>query len=170
MSDDNEYLSLSFSMKKDDLITALEGALSRHPHCNIMARVIVNNLINTTVGIDQLTKAFLGIENKTDFCVGDKVWVPFRHLPTWRCNVEEMKKHGLIFQEKVECEIKNIDLYSGTPLRVSFISINNDLSRVAETYSIELHHAERSDSGNIDLLDDEHQQEPGPDPDPNLPF
>lgn len=158
----SNYITPNFKMQKKELITALEDALSRHPHCGIMAKVIVNNLIKSPVGLNQLIQTFLGVEPKTDFCIGDKVWVVVKNLPTWRLNLPEMQKKDLIFQEKVECVITKIDLYSISPLGIEFNGITDTLEMTTQLYEIDLHDAELSDSGNIDLLDDK--------PEYQLPF
>ena len=82
-----DIVTYTGSISKKELIQSLEGALSKHPHSDIMARVIVENLAKSQVGIDQLLKSFLGIEPKALFNVGDKVWVNVKHLPTWRMNL-----------------------------------------------------------------------------------
>lgn len=154
MKDYGKYISGSFSMKKDQLITALEGALSRHPHCSVMAKAIVNNLEKSPVGVEQLIKSFLGMEETTHFSEGDKVWVRVSHLPTWRFNKDLMQQKGLIFQDKIECLITDIDLYTVSPLTVKFDCYNDNGDEDTQTYTIQLTQAELSDSGSIDLVDD----------------
>lgn len=155
----SDYITPNFKMQKEDLIKALENALSRHLYSGMIAKVIVNNLIKSPVGLNQLIQSFLGVEPKTNFCVGDKVWVLVKNLPTWRLNLPEMQKKDLIFQEKVECVITKIDLYSVSPLGIEFNGITDALEMTTQQYEIDLHEAELSDSGNIDLLDDEDKPE-----------
>jgi len=146
-----DNISYTGSISKKELIQSLEGALSKHPHSDIMARVIVENLAKSQVGIDQLLKSFLGIEPKALFNVGDKVWVNVKHLPTWRMNLEAMREKSMIFQDCLECTISGIDLYMHSPLSIEYAIIESDGTEATSAYTITQEQANASDSGVIDF-------------------
>ena len=146
-----DIVTYTGSISKKELIQSLEGALSRHPHCDIIAKVIVENLAKSQVGIDQLIKSFLGIEPKALFNVGDKVWVNVKHLPQWRMNLGAMREKGMIFQDCLECTILDIDLYTYSPLCVEYTMIESDGTETTSTYTINQDQANASDSGVIDF-------------------
>lgn len=146
-----DIVTYTGSISKKELIQSLEGALSRHPHCDIIAKVIVENLAKSQVGIDQLIKSFLGIEPKTLFNVGDKVWVNVKHLPQWRMNLGAMREKGMIFQDCLECTILEIDLYTYSSLSIEYTMIESDGTETTSTYTITQEQANASDSGVIDF-------------------
>jgi len=146
-----DIVTYTGSISKKQLIESLEGALSRHPHSDIMARVIVENLIKSQVGIDQLIKSFMGIEPKALFNVEDKVWVNVKHLPTWRMNREAMQEKGIIFQDCILCTIVEIDLYTSCPIKVEYVQINSNNEEEEVVYTITQEQANASDSGVIDF-------------------
>jgi len=146
-----DTINYTGSIPKKELIQSLEGALSKHPHCDVIAKIIVENLAKSPVGIDQLIKSFMGIEPKALFNVGDKVWVNIKHLPNWRMNLEVMKEKGMIFKDCVECNILEIDLYTSSPLRVEYALIESDNTESTATYTIAQEQASASDSGVIDF-------------------
>jgi len=146
-----DIVTYTGSISKKELIQSLEGALSRHPHCDIIAKVIVENLAKSQVGIDQLIKSFLGIEPKALFNVGDKVWVNVKHLPQWRMNLGAMREKGMIFQDCLECTILEIDLYTYSSLSIEYTMIESDGTETTSTYTITQEQANASDSGVIDF-------------------
>ena len=146
-----DIVTYTGSISKKELIQSLEGALSRHPHCDIIAKVIVENLAKSQVGIDQLIKSFMGIEPKALFNVGDKVWVNVKHLPQWRMNLGAMREKGMIFQDCLECTILEIDLYTYSSLSIEYTMIESDGTETTSTYTITQEQANASDSGVIDF-------------------
>ena len=146
-----DNISYTGSISKKELIQSLEGALSRHPHCDVIARIVVENLAKSQVGIDQLIKSFLGIEPKALFNVGDKVWVNVKHLPQWRMNLGAMREKGMIFQDCLECTILEIDLYTYSSLSIEYTMIESDGTETTSTYTITQEQANASDSGVIDF-------------------
>lgn len=139
------------NISKKELIKSMEGVLVRHPHCDIIAKIIVENLAKSPVGIDQLIKSFMGIEPKALFNVEDKVWVNVKHLPGWRMNLGAMREKGMIFQDCVECTILEIDLYTHSPLRIEYTMIDSDNTESISSYTITQEQACASDSGVIDF-------------------
>lgn len=146
-----DIVTYTGSISKKELIQSLEGALSRHPHCDIIAKVIVENLAKSQVGIDQLIKSFLGIEPKALFNVGDKIWVNVKHLPQWRMDLGAMREKGMIFQDCLECTILEIDLYTYSSLSIEYTMIESDGTETTSTYTINQDQANASDSGVIDF-------------------
>ena len=146
-----DIVTYTGSISKKELIQSLEGALSRHPHCDVIARIIVENLAKSQVGIGQLIKSFLGIEPKALFNVGDKVWVNVKHLPQWRINLGAMREKGMIFQDCLECTILEIDLYTYSSLSIDYSMIESDGTETTSTYTITQEQANASDSGVIDF-------------------
>ena len=147
-------ISTHISFEKDDLIKSLEGALSAHPHNKVLAKSIVNNLDKSQVGIEHLVKALLGIEIKTDLKVDDVVSVPYQYLPTWRIDKDLTHKAGLIFQDRMEATILEIDLYSIEPLKIEYEYINNAGEKLKDTYIIRLNDVYLSDKNDISLSDE----------------
>lgn len=59
-------------------------------HSELMSRMIVENLITTEVGIGQLIFAFMGIEEKLPWLVGDTCLVHPSYVSSWDCAKDEM--------------------------------------------------------------------------------
>lgn len=144
-------MDINVNVSKDELIKIMEGVLSAHPHNTILARVIVNNLLKTSVGVGQLVKGLVGLETTTEFKVDDVVWVPIRQLPTWRINVDKMKEEGMIFQDMVEATILDIDLYDANPLSIEYEMYTSDNQKIKDKFRVELKVVYPSDKNEISL-------------------
>ena len=142
---------INISVSNDELIKIMEGVLSAHPHNTILARVIVNNLLKTSVGVGQLVKGLIGLETTTEFKVDDVVWVPIRQLPTWRINVDKMREEGMIFQDMIEATILDVDLYDASPLSIEYEMYTSDNQRTKDKFRVDLKVVYPSDKNEISL-------------------
>lgn len=148
-------IDINVNVSKDELIKIMEGVLSAHPHNTILARVIVNNLTKSPVGISQLVKGLVGLETTTYFKVDDVITVPFNKLPTWRLNENRMREEGMLFQGRIEATILNVDLYDSSPLTIEYEMYDNDNKRTKDNFRIGLDKVYLSDKNDISLSDDE---------------
>lgn len=123
----------NISVSNTDLEEAFVKALN-HPHKNIIAKAVVNNLKLTSLGYEHLFKALLGIEILPKFQIDDEIWLNYENAPTWRMNEDLMRQNNMIFQGKIKGRIKDINMYSTEQYEISFEHYNKEENLVEDVY------------------------------------
>ena len=77
----------------------------------LISKMIIKNLEHSDVGISQLTMAFMGMEETTNWVIGDECMVHPDRISTWECDTKEMLEKGhSIHKGHVKGVIKSIDM------------------------------------------------------------
>jgi len=80
------------------------------PHSKLIAKVIVENLDTTEMGLSQLLLSFMGIEETCAWAIGDECLVHLDKLSSWRMEKEEMRSWDKLHKGHVKGKIIEIDL------------------------------------------------------------
>lgn len=99
-----------------------KGLVLSYPE--LLTTVIIENLARTEVGLEQLFKAFSGIEDKPKFRVGEHMMLTQDAAYTWKYDKTKMEEAGLLFQERIKCQILSIDMYKKAPYEVTYTALN----------------------------------------------
>lgn len=70
-------------------------------HSQLITKTIINNLMTTDVGLEQLYKAINGIEDKLRFKIGDKVRIELDSLSTWNFDKKKTAESDYVFQGRM---------------------------------------------------------------------
>ena len=90
----------------------------------LISKMIIENLEPTDMGISQMIMAFMGMEETTNWVVGDECMVHPDRISTWECDKEEMIKRGhSIHKDHIKGKIKNIDLRKKYAVTFEFNSL-----------------------------------------------
>jgi hypothetical protein len=143
MKDD---ISFVINISKESFINSIEGMIN-HPHKKIIAEAIVNNLSESSTGLDHLYKALLGIAINTKYNVGDIVYVQHTALPTWRMDMDKT----ITYQDYIKCEINGINLYRNDPFTVTFAYVDKLGNEVTDEYNVKESHLQPCDDNDLDL-------------------
>lgn len=96
-----------------------------------LAELIMGNLAHSQVGLEQITKALLGIFPVANYKVGDFIYVPVDILPSWKMDREATKKLESCFRECIMAQIIKVDLYSSSVYQINCTVVLSD-SKVGE--------------------------------------
>lgn len=120
---------IEMEISPDILKNRLENLLSKagEENAELVSRIIIENLACTELGIPQLVSAFLGVEEKHPWLVGDKVLFPFKDVYSWYCDKDAMKeKNYNLFKDHVVGYIKEINPRKKEGVQFQFDCIKND--------------------------------------------
>lgn len=118
----NDTFSVEVTKKElqDRLVQSLSG-----PYKELVAETLMGCLQQVPVGNQLLFMAFAGVQKQFIYVPGDKVYVKKDYIASWRCNLEAMKKAGIIFQNYIEATVISTDRYLSSPIKVSYPIIND---------------------------------------------
>lgn len=103
------------------------------PNAELVSLMIVDNLVTTDMGISQLVYAFLGIEEKLPWLVGDIVMVDASKIHSWDCEKDEMIKKGYsIHKGHFVGKIKEIDMRKRHSITFEFDGLYKPSSGIIE--------------------------------------
>lgn len=112
---DEFMISVSASEIEDWLVNNISDKNKK-----LIAKVIIQNLKTTEVGIEQLYKAINGMERKYKFAKGQEIWINYDKTYNWRYDKDKMIQANLIYQDKVKATIIDIRPWLKEPYRISY--------------------------------------------------
>lgn len=112
---DKDYINIK--VKVEDIQQRL-GKIINSDNAPLIAKIIIDNLLLTEKGIEQLYNSFSGIAPGTPFSPGDVVMVHHHSLPTWRMDKERCKQ--IMEGDYIRAIIEGIDLRKGLSILVRF--------------------------------------------------
>lgn len=88
-------ISISPELVKTQLQNLFDKAGAHHSE--LLARMIVENLVTTEVGMVQLIFAFMGVEEKLPWLIGDTCLIHPDYVSSWDCDKDKMiqDKHNM---------------------------------------------------------------------------
>lgn len=84
-----------------------------------LAELLIGNLAHSEVGLEQLTRALLGVFPKAEYKVGDFIYVAIDCLPGWKVDKPATAKMESAVDGCVMGQITKIDLYSSSLYEVN---------------------------------------------------
>jgi hypothetical protein len=121
-------VAISPDIIKEKLKEAFDKA--GEPHGELISRMIVENLATTEVGIGQLIFAFMGIEEKLPWLVGDTCLVHPDYISSWDCAKDEMIKRGHNMHKGMFiATIKEIDMRKERNIRFELEGLEKNSSK-----------------------------------------
>jgi len=86
-------------------------AAGKHPHSELLAKIIVNNLDTTEMGLSQTIMAFMGIEETTKWVVGDETMINPKDIYAWGVDKDLMKSEGMLHKGHIKGTIEEINMH-----------------------------------------------------------
>lgn len=114
-------LLMSLATIKEKLMKTLSKG--GEPHAELISKQIIENLSTTEMGLTHLIYAFMGIEEKLKWVVGDECMVPIKGISSWGSDFAAMDREGMIQHGHVKCTIANINLRKKRSVTVKFDGI-----------------------------------------------
>lgn len=123
MKKDHIMVKVAIDTIKKMLFDRLEGSMHTR---RIIADAVVENLVETEVGLEQIYMAMQGIEIQIPFAVGDRALVPFDSLATWRLDLDKTQEAGLLVKGCVVAEITEINPRKAQPIYVKYKAVKKN--------------------------------------------
>lgn len=149
---------MTIEIKVKEILHLFEANLN-HKYAHEISKVLIMHLGKDEIAMAQIFKSFLGIVPKTDFKIGDDVFVNMSDLPTWRMEVKAMQDKNMVHKSHLPCVIKSIDLTKRDAIEVTYKMLDKNEVEVMDTYWVR----EEAVSAH-DIIFYE------PKPEPDLPF
>ena len=113
---------IKIEVNPDLVRTRLTQALANggEPQAELVAKKIVEHLEMTEMGMTQLIFAFMGIEEKCNWIVGDECMVHLDVLTSWDFDREKTIKEGLVHGNHIKGMITNIDMRKKKPIEFTY--------------------------------------------------
>ena len=109
--------------------------LAGETNAELIARMIVDNLATTEMGMGQLIFAFMGIEEKIPWLVGDTCLVHPNYISSWDCDKEGMIKKGFnMHNGHFIATITDIDMRVERNIKFKFKGYSIDNTTKKEIY------------------------------------
>jgi hypothetical protein len=119
------------------------------------AELIIGHLSKSSVSLEHIYKALIGIYPEFNYKEGDWVYVPLDALPVWRMDKEKTKALPKVMGNNIPCEITKVDTYQEACYDIDFTYIPKDSDVLTvEHYSIKESYIARKVENIEDLLDE----------------
>ena len=110
----------SITVNIQELTQALAQKID-DPNRRLIAETIIKNLETTSVGINHLVLALVGIEAKLKYKIGQFFLCQAYNLSSWRMNKELNKEKGIIDENgMIKVRIIQVNELSDCPYKVSY--------------------------------------------------
>ncbi len=110
------------------------------PNRTLIAKVIIENLTMTDLGLAQLYNAFSGIKPEVHVKIGDDVLVEYKNL-SWRMNKPRMEEAGMIYKKKyVKGVVHDIDLRKTDSIGIQYTYMPDSGDAATDTYFVDPSH------------------------------
>lgn len=110
---------MSPALVQTKLQKAFEAAGEQH--AELIARMITENLVTTEMGMGQLIFAFMGIEEKLPWLVGDTCLIHPDFVSSWDCDKDGMIKEGFNMSNgHFIAKISDIDMRAERNIKFTF--------------------------------------------------
>jgi len=97
--------TIQISIRVSDLEERLYKLLREHPHGRLITRKIIHNLEPTDRGIEHLFLALSGVEAKSPYKVGDKVYIQYRNASVYRFDRDKMNEAGMLYTKSGSTDV-----------------------------------------------------------------
>lgn len=91
-----------------------------------IASLIMGHINLSTMGLEQMAKALLGVFPKAKYKEGDFVYVKIKNLPGWKVDKDATAKLECATGDCVMAQITKVDVYSSNPYTANFTAMLND--------------------------------------------
>lgn len=102
----------------------------------LLAKVICENLAGTERGMDNIYLAINGVEREYKYKIGDLVLFNKDYGYTWKMDLEEMEKRGMLFNDLIRGEITAIQPYRNAAYEIKYNYISKDSGLIVEQLGI----------------------------------
>lgn len=103
---------------------------SGDPNADLIARKIIENLELTEMGLSQLLQAYLGIEEKTPWVVGDECLVDPEKIHRWNWDEDASIKKYPLHKGCIKGKIKELDLRKRSSVVFEFPAVSSGTEKI----------------------------------------
>ena len=123
-------IPISLSIIKDRLKNIFKSG--GEPYPDLVTDVIIDNLETTEKGLTQLLLAFMGIQEKTAWVVGDECMVYPDKIPSYYYERKETEEAGLLYKGHLKGTIMDIDFTKKKSIKFRFRGMYKSGAKIEE--------------------------------------